>query len=157
MTRGPFTRNRAMKSPLWKLTNEELEKKLAEVSRGTSIHRVWSNGRANPPVESWMRTKKDVKEEKTIKFIKWLRHDDQVLDKLEKKGVQVQGRRYTQDRRYNHLLVEKKQEEAKIHHANACLSDYRLHKTKRDWQNFNKIVGEARKKIEEIDSKLNPK
>jgi hypothetical protein len=107
------------------ITEVEALKRLVEVSRGTVVKREWSNGRSRPPVESWERSKQDVKERELLLRELWMIKDDQVLDKLEKEGVHVQSRRNTQESRWIEAEKKRKQKETSKFEREREIADHR--------------------------------
>ena len=112
--RGPFTRKRAMKSPLWKLTMEELEKKLAVTRHGGGYVVKKFSQLHQRQIEYRDYYKKERKEMDTIRFIMFLKRDDEELDKLAEKGVdisKIHTLRSLQDIRWKDMEQERKQKE----------------------------------------------
>jgi hypothetical protein len=136
------------------ITEEDARKRLVEVSRGTVVKREWSNGRSRPPVESWIRCKKDEKDMKLLLRELWMIDDDKKLDKLEKEGVQVQSRRNSQARRYDSLLVKKKQLEQRLYDLNNVLGALPSLATRN--RTYTEIK-EVKDELVETKSKLNLK
>lgn len=133
------------------ITEVEVRKRLMEVTRGTVLIRG-----------AWMQSKKDVKDMHLLLRELWMIDDDKVLDKLEKKGVNVQNRRKTQARRYDTLLVKKKQMEQRLYDLEKVSpSELGMKSSWKSWTNYqnriNKEIKEVKDELVATKSMLNLK